>query len=341
MLSGKLWPAHPKPLPDEILSSWIVRVAEANAIKLQTLCWMLFGNARSPWNRDVDRSAPKWLLKAICEHTGTNYWDAYHTTLTTYRAVLYPGRQRSGQLRWILPVGTYAMTRKGYGQQFCPQCLAEDLMPYFRKAWRVALFTFCPAHQVMLYDACPSCGMPVIFHRRDFGVEIENVKPICVCHTCGFDFRTAARTLPIFPNEEIRAMFCEMLHFVQSPEGRHKLFDLGFLAVLHQFCRIMGARQNGGRLEKFVAEQLGMRMAEMMLGRTSIEHRRVGERHDLLLCALWLMAAPAERIREVWEAKAVRYNLILKDMEEVPKWFRQLVKRFSNWRRPCRETVKY
>lgn len=95
MVHGRIWPAHPKPLPDELLSSWIVRVAQANGIKLQTLCWMLFGNERSPWNRDIDRSAPKWLLKAMCEHTGTNYWDAYHTTLTTYRTILFPSRRRS------------------------------------------------------------------------------------------------------------------------------------------------------------------------------------------------------------------------------------------------------
>lgn len=333
MLSGKLWPAHPKPLPDEILSSWIVRVAEANAIKLQTLCWMLFGNARSPWNRDVDRSAPKWLLKVMCERTGTNYWDAYHTTLTTYRTILYPSRQRSGQLRWILPIGIFAMTRRKYGQQFCPQCLAGDETPYFRKIWRVALFTFCPVHQVSLYDACPCCKAPVVFHRRDFGIEIEKAVSISCCYACGFDFRAAVRVEPVFPSEEVQTMFNDLLKFVQSQERRPESFSLGFLAVLHQFCRIMGMRQNGGRLEKFVAGRLGMQVREIKLGRIPIEHRRIGERHHLLLCALWLMAAPAERIREAWEAKAVRYNQMLKDMDNVPTWFRQLAVGCSNWRR--------
>lgn len=335
MLSGKLWPAHPKPFPDEILSSWIVRVAEANAIKLQTLCWMLFGNARSPWNRDIDRSAPKWLLKAICEHTGTNYWDAYRTTLTTYRTVLYPSRQRSGQLRWILPVGTHAMTREGYGQQFCPQCLAEDEVPYFRKVWRVALLTFCPTHQVMLHDACPSCGAPVAFHRRDFGVELVKAKPICCCHACGLDFREAATMVPDFPSEEVQRLFNEILGFLQMPRGRRGQFDLGFFAVLHQLCRIMGSRQNAGRLQKFIADRLAMEMADIELGRTAIEHRRSAERHHLILCALWLMAAPAERVREAWEAKAVRYNLMLKDLDASPTWFRHLAARCSNWRLGC------
>lgn len=333
MVHGRLWPAHPKPLPDELLSSWIVRVAQANGIKLQTLCWMLFGNERSPWNRDVDRSAPKWLIKAICEHTGAKYWDAYHTTLTTYRTILYPSRRRSGQLRWILPIRTFAMTRKGYGQQFCPQCLAEDQTPYFRKFWRTALFTFCPTHQVMLYDACPSCRVPVAFHRRDFGVEIEKAGPICVCYACRFDFRMGARVIPALPSEEIREIFIGMLRFVQRPVLQTERFDPGFFVVLHQLCRIMGSRQNRGHLGNFVAERLGFELAEIELGRTAIEHRPVAERHDFLLCALWLMTAPAERLRQAWEAKAVRYNLLLKDLEQSPSWFRLLARGLSNWRR--------
>lgn len=43
MTHGELWPAHPRPLKDELLSSWIVRVIQANGIKLQTLSRMLFG----------------------------------------------------------------------------------------------------------------------------------------------------------------------------------------------------------------------------------------------------------------------------------------------------------
>lgn len=337
MAHGRIWPAHPKPLPDELLSSWIVRVARANGIKLQTLCWMLFGNARSPWNRDIDRSAPIWLLKTMCEHTGTNYWDIYHTTLATYRTLLYPNRRRSGQLRWILPVRTHAMTRNGYGQQFCPRCLEEDQIPYFRKAWRVALVTFCPKHQVMLHDACPSCGVPLVFHRSDFGVEQEKPKPIFSCYNCGFDFRATSTVAATFYSKEIRELFCEMLVFLQTPILQMERFDLGFFAVLHQFCRIMGSHQNAGSLRSFVANRLGMDLTKIELGRTSIERRRVAERHDLLMCALWLMASPTGRIREAWEARAVRYNLMLKDIDESPKWFWQLVRRCSDWRLGYRE----
>ena len=35
-LSGRLWPAHVKPQQDELLSSWLVRLAMAHGVKLHT-----------------------------------------------------------------------------------------------------------------------------------------------------------------------------------------------------------------------------------------------------------------------------------------------------------------
>lgn len=332
MVDGKVWPAHPKPLPDELLSSWIVRLAEANAIKLQTLSWMLFGNERSPWNRDIDRNAPRWLIEALSQHTATNYWDVFHTALVTYRTRLYPRRQAVGQLRWILPVRSYGMRRRAFGQQFCPLCLANDPQPYFRKQWRVALFTYCPKHRIELHDACPACGTPVIIFRGDFGRELKDARPMHVCHACGYDFREADRKPISFPDEDLQALFDSMLLSLGKSANEVGPYDLGFFSVMHQFCRVMGTRQNRGRLEGHITEQLGLSAATAPLGRICIEQRRRAERHQWLLCALWLMADLQPRLQTAWLAKAVRYNLLVKDFDKPPGWYRLLVHRFSNWR---------
>jgi len=44
------------------------------------------------------------------------------------------------------------------------------------------------------------------------------------------------------------------------------------------------------------------------------------------------MSNLAQRLRDAWLAKAVRYNLMLKDFEGAPEWYRLLVMAFSNWR---------
>lgn len=333
MLSGKVWPAHPKPLPDELLSSWIVRVAEANAIRLQTLSWMLFGNGVSPWNRDIDRNAPQWLIDALCEHTGSSYWDVFRMTLVTYEGRLHSHRQAFGQLRWILPIRSYGMRHRAFGQQFCPECLAKDSIPCFRKQWRVAFFTYCPEHHVELLDACPGCGLPVIIFRGDFGRELMNARPMFVCHACGYDFREAPRKSAFFPNEELPQLFDGMLLSLNAPDNQAGQFDLGYYAVMHQFCRVMGIRQNGGRLQRFIEARIDLSNLHLHLGRISIEQRNHDERHQLLLCALWLMADLVSRLESAWLSKALRYNLMVKDFDDSPGWYRLLVERFSDWRK--------
>jgi hypothetical protein len=228
MLSGKLWPAHPKPLPDELLSSWIVRIARANGVKLQTMTHQLFGDALTPWNRDIDRLAPKWLLKAVSGHTGTPYWDAYRTTLTCYRDRLYPKRLSSGQLRWILPLKLHSTNRQGYGLQYCPECLAEDVEPYFRRKWRVGFFTFCPNHKALIHDACPSCDSPVAFHRRDFGHGIDEAGEMYLCHACRFDLRRAPHMPAPVHDPEVFALHEEMLLALDKAVSETGRFDIGF-----------------------------------------------------------------------------------------------------------------
>lgn len=332
MAHGHLWPAHPKPLPEELLTSWFVRVAGANGIKLQTLSWMLFGYGNSPWHRDVDRQPPARFLDIVCSRTGLSRGDANRTTLDTYRGRLYPKPRSSGLLRWISPIISAGASRHGFGVQFCPECLARDAVPYYRKQWRLALSTYCTDHDCFLYDSCPACGASVAFFRHDFGGEISETKGIACCWKCKFDFRMAERVTVAFPTEEAREIFRSMLCSLKLPTAETGNFDIGFFAVLHQLCRIMVTRQNQGRLRAYVLEQLRMPVPLISLGRTSIEERRQPERHQLLLCALWLMTDLERRLQMAWLNKAVRYNLMVKDLYEPPHWYLRVVRRFSDWK---------
>ena len=322
MLSGILWPAHPRPLPDELLSSWIVRIAEANGIKLYTLTLGLFGDRLTPWHRDIDRLAPKWLLKQICAKTGVGYWDAYHTTLTGYRTHLYPRRQISGQLRWILPISTFALDRRGYGQQFCPECLAHDASPYFRRCWRVGFFTFCPTHVCMLLDACHACGAPVALHRRDIGRDLAESKGMAYCQKCGADYRTVPHQQVASADSQALLMHQELLLTVAGHANDQSPYNLGFFAVLHQLCKVLGAKANAGRLYRWVEVQLGIATPGLLSPRrATFESRRIHERHALVALALWLLCDLPLRLTAAWRDKAVRFNHLLKDFHQPPRWY--------------------
>lgn len=331
MLSGNYWPAHPQPLPDELLSSWLVRIAHANGLKLQTFCDQVFGKERQLWNRDIDRLAPDWLIRKLHAHTGASLQAARHTTLSAYRGRLFRQRQLSGQLRWILPLRVFHRKRLGFGVQFCPKCLAEDAEPYFRRRWRVAFYTFCPRHDVLLGDRCPRCGAPVAFHRRELGhPQTTDSGPMALCHACDYDLRQAPATpVPSYEASAFELMKNMLATTEFRPDGERRRFGLGFYDVLHQLCKLVVSARKALRLKEFVLARIGAADVPLARGRFPFEVRPVGERHHVLLLTLWLMADLDNRLTKAWNAKAVRYNMLVKDFGEPPRWFLKVVARFN------------
>ncbi len=86
------------------------------------------------------------------------------------RADLSPGRRGRRQAAWL---------------QFCPQCLAEDEEPYFRREWRLATTIVCARHGSRLLDRCPACGQGLA------PINQASLRPQNDCATCGFDLANA------------------------------------------------------------------------------------------------------------------------------------------------------
>jgi len=66
--AGHLWPIHPKPFDDELLSSWMVRIARAYRVR-STSFWI--HEAGRIDFRKVDLTAEPRLLQLIGARTGT------------------------------------------------------------------------------------------------------------------------------------------------------------------------------------------------------------------------------------------------------------------------------
>lgn len=330
-LTGRLWPAHPKPLPDELLSSWLVRIARANGLKLQTFCVQVFGCDRQLWNRDIDRLAPDWLLQSLAQHTGTPLRRVVDTTLRRYQGTLYERKPAMGQLRWILCAGMYHRKRQAFGTLYCPRCLAADAEPYFRTHWRVAVLCHCSRHGVELLDRCPRCEGPVALHRQELGKprSVES-GPMSNCHICGADLRNAPIEKAEFYDDSIAAVSNSIADLV---EGRQSPLDAGHMAVLHQLCRIMVSHRWSARLAAYVACMLSLAPVSQA---TSVarwfESRTIAERRHIIQLASWLLAEPEDRISMAWKNRAARYSDLKRDMSKCPQWFEALLRSMNKRR---------
>lgn len=329
-LTESLWPIRYKPLPDELLSSWLVRLAHGHGLKVQTFCNLIFGNKLQVWNRDIDRLAPEWLIAELSSKTGASYQQAFKTTLQSYQGIIYHRPRQSGSLTWIQSLKLHHRKFEGYGLQFCPMCLESDPEPYFRKSWRVAFNTACPIHECMLQDRCPYCGQGVAFHRSDMKqAEYITTVSLLECHYCGFDLSQApVRTAGYFGNqvgEFIQGLGKRLMSSALSQT------DIENLMVMHHFSKLMLSRSLKVRLYSHLC--FAMDVDEIALNaKDDIEGLDIDARYHLMQVISWLTLDLEHGLRNAIQNKVVRYNHLKKDFDDAPDWYLGLIGKFSDWR---------
>lgn len=250
VFSGRLWPIHPKPLPDELLSSWIVRLSLAYGLKPYSLLRLVWPDAKFLRDSEVDRTTDERIWSMLAKKTGTPLCDAFQTTLSAYEGWLHSRAPKQGQIDWIMPIN--ARNRpdpKRYGLQFCPLCLSEDVRPYFRRKWRLAFIFLCTKHRVMLLDRCPCCGGPVSYynasqnHLRELGVDA-----LTACQGCRFDLRNAAERVSLCAVNSDEANFQKSLAdtldsgWINVPK-HGPVFSCLYFDGLNQLIRLLRSRR--------------------------------------------------------------------------------------------------
>lgn len=324
-----LWPIHLKPKPDELLSSWIVRLARAHGMKVQTYCQTVFGRERAIWNRDIDKSAPEALLHRMCELTGATEEQAYQSTLRSFEGIVYEHHNPCAFTKWLLPLGVYHRTRKGFGLMYCPLCLKEDDEPYFRKHWRLAFHLICDRHGTLMCDRCPSCGAAVVFFRRELGRRSEiDGGEITLCHACGFDLRFAPAFDPPAPDGQVLAMLRSLIMFRDLgwwfAGTRHVAYSHLYLDVLHHLAALLGSRK-GQKLREEVEQRTGCILPEPSGGNIKLEMRPFWERYWMVLLAFWVLQDWPFRFQRVSSAAGMSSAWLLLG-EHLPSWFESQVR---------------
>ena len=181
---------RPKPLPDELCSSWLLRLASGSGMTMYAFRRVLSPRIFRTPVYDFDRSVGIYQLQPIADATVTPT-EVVRSTLLRFDD---DGGKGSPWLEtWLLPVGSAEYTKERIGYQYCPECLASGV-PYFRKRWCFSLFTACTEHKTQFVDECGRCGAPI--HGFAIGLAgLERVLtpngevPFVRCVACGWDLR--------------------------------------------------------------------------------------------------------------------------------------------------------
>jgi hypothetical protein len=296
---------RPKPLADELFSSWIVRLAWANGQKLHPFTHKILGLTSRIWNKDPDRGVPADQIELIATVTGISTEVIQETTLSSYAKVVLDGNGR----QWILPIGHRARYWMRPGLQICPVCLASDAVPYFRKRWRLAFVTCCVEHRVVLIDRCKQCNQPISPHTGDYKSKIlRDEFSWVLCYHCGADFRQ----INTFPATNGAINTAKYLinglvdQWIQIGE-RSVHSRLGFDG-LHVLCRMLCSNTRSRRFAICVSDGMGELSfpSEFMTRKQSFEELEVTERHRIITMLNWLLAEWPTRF--LWAGRRARLS---------------------------------
>lgn len=169
------WPVCVDPLPNEVLSSWLNRIALANGLAPRSFADVL-GLRRGMWSPRLELRLPRHVALSLSHQTGVSD-----------KSISAMSMNGDASIPLLLPLRENAARDRSNWIQYCPQCLANDDAPYFRRHWRLASRVSCFEHGSGLRDRCPACRSGIA--SFDQGELI----PQQFCARCGFDLRTAKR----------------------------------------------------------------------------------------------------------------------------------------------------
>ncbi len=322
-----LWPYRPRPLADELLSSWLMRLIMGYQLKRHTFCSALWPG-KPIWNRDIDRCVDQEIVELLAEHTGRSTSQFRDMSLHAYVGTVFEALPSHGHVPWLLSVGMYHRLRKLHGQQYCPACLADDETPYFRKIWRLAFATICPIHHLPLRDACPHCGSVVMFHQSPM-----KPRDLSLCHAC---HRPLSHIDDPAPSERESALWrsAESIqeHMMTAmnigwafPEADRPVHALVYFSGLRVLALGLRSRRTKGRLFKAVSSlsKGSLNLGDDSQSMTLFELMRVTDRLRVMAALGWLMSDWPNQLLAACREAGVRYSDLFPDRRIPPYWLVQ------------------
>jgi hypothetical protein len=323
--SARLWPAHVKPQEDELLSSWLLRIAVAHGLKLNLFCAAIWSKGLV-MGRDIDRLSDERVINLIAEGTGVTPARVAETTLSAYEGWLFEKQNHQGYTPWIISLRIYCLDRKSFGLQFCPSCLAEDREPFFRRLWRLAFVTLCGKHHTLLLDRCPRCEVAVNAAQNKLSNNAKTIARIMTCcFACGFDLRKCLpgsaqdQILPQAIDYQRKLQTALQQGWIEVREGEPVYSHLYF-RVLLQIIRLLAKRE---KLREAVSRESRIKMFTPVFADNNREIERLSIPHRLALLGMarFLLSDWSEKFISFSQQERIPSGGWLLRFKDAPYWF--------------------
>ena len=153
-----LWPYRPKRRPDELLSSWLWRIARGLGAPPKRFAIDAIGTCLGDVDRDIDDAA----IARLAFFSGQSEEHLLRGTMRADAPIRSTDFRERVQ-RALLRHGDLVLNRSRRGRsvpviQYCPVCLGGDDTAYLRRGWRFSVEIVCHRDGCLLLDSCWRCG---------------------------------------------------------------------------------------------------------------------------------------------------------------------------------------
>jgi Zn ribbon nucleic-acid-binding protein len=300
----------PIPFEDELFSSWLIRTAYAHNTHPHTFIQLhLNRNYQYMSNNNLDVVVSDDELEKL-EFKCNNKIELHSLTLKIYNGFLQENIINNGFNKLLCTL------------RFCPICIREDSIIYFRKHWKVVFNTICEKHKCVLYDSCPKCNNVI-----DISKMFSNKLTFKYCYSCGFDL-TKSRKVPIS-----RKSF----EGINTVKKLNRVLKKGYIKLgtsfIYSFCFFDSLIQVSKKILKhkktlFVNKRYLFRylkFKEYSSSQPVYQQITINEQYSLFSLVFYLFKNYPQNLRKYIRRNNLSHWSTLRDMDYVSFWFESIV----------------
>lgn len=318
-LANTSWPVRPKPLAGEVLSSWLSRIAAGNALSLQQFRNICLPKVRGQ-GADLDLIGDSGFLSAIAAGAAVLPDEASRRGYASDEGIVY-SRARGGCPEWIVPLAGTEDAFQRTSIPFCPGCIADDAVPYYRKIWRYAFAPICPTHG-LLVNHCPACRHPYTYlgHDRSRGANVGS-GTIGTCRRCE---RRFPRMSPLELPDGLEPALIAQQNILSAVDagsmsiGGDQVQICLYLRGLHDISAILLNAEHGEKAWNWIHAAAGIAPPRES-PRGHIEEQAPAVRAALLAQSFWLTEEWPDRLVAMFRDLKLPAR-VLSPKSKLPSW---------------------
>ncbi len=227
---------HPVPKENELLSSWIIRLAIFNELTPYSFMSVHLKEFYYLLRQDMDSTNKSDFFEKLSFKTGLPANFIKNLSLVSYDGIIFTTDKNTNKRPFLLYLNNRGGYNKSYGYRYCPLCLQES--EYFRKEWRLVFSTACLKHNVLLLDRCPHCKKPLSpFIWKNYKTTHFH------CPHCKYEYKNAVNYAKPVPEESKVIYYQQKLYKIIDDrkfefDGKY-YFSVLFFPVLNHLIKMI------------------------------------------------------------------------------------------------------